>query len=327
MNLEYISQFFTYFLFACLGMWFLSPLLKDFFNSHFGTNKGKQNIDMDHLIRTQENILRRSEKDIGSDLNNTNYSSLIEKLIERGEAGDQSLVEMIKAFQWGDGPEFRSLNQEIKKHFETNFEPAEINSILKSTFSDLIKLKITPSSKDIFNLLKLSILIKAIIKGKVKKLKASEASSKIYKKAGLCLLNEIFESNTKIELENSYFEDLTKKYSNSNITSLLIDNKTELKDFISHYREKTELFSSLTPIEPLNHKKDIERAFKILNLQKSSSIDDIKKEYKRLASKKHPDKFRPYKFSKEVEDIIAQNFLIIKESYEMVLASKEKNKG
>jgi len=69
------------------------------------------------------------------------------------------------------------------------------------------------------------------------------------------------------------------------------------------------------------HYKDTESAYKILEIEKSASDDEIKKAYRKMAMKYHPDKVRG--LGDQHEKAANEKFLKVQEAYESV--KKERN--
>ena len=64
----------------------------------------------------------------------------------------------------------------------------------------------------------------------------------------------------------------------------------------------------------------IHRALKTLNLQEGCTLDEIKKSYRELSRKWHPDKFRELQEKNEAE----KKFMKIQQSYEILTKKSEK---
>lgn len=72
--------------------------------------------------------------------------------------------------------------------------------------------------------------------------------------------------------------------------------------------------------KPVNQQK-LENAYNLLKINKTDSIEKIKKTYKIYAIKWHPDKW--YTSSKNNQDIASRNFKKLQSAYELI--KKDKN--
>ncbi len=330
MNLEHISQFILTFFITVLCIWFFTPLVKDFINTKLGVNTNKKEIDLDHLIRKKENMLRRNEIESTKDGSKNDLVLFSKNLEKRNNEKDLALINMIKAFQWGDGPEFRKLVKDLSSSISIDIESTDFITLIKFELNQIasiysVKNEI-PEFDKLYAALKQSLLLRLGLKGKIKGINRPVSSIIIIKS---CLLYLTFDSDSIYQelIDEEKINSLTKKCLNKNIIKIVIDNNKETKDFLSCLSKNIDLISSLTPLEPLKHKQDINTAYKILHLSESSTAEEIKRKYKELAMKQHPDMFKSYNFSEDVENILGQNFSKIKEAYDLLLKSKDKGEN
>jgi len=79
----------------------------------------------------------------------------------------------------------------------------------------------------------------------------------------------------------------------------------------------------LSPLPKLKNRKDVETAFHVLGLAPESSVEEIKKHYKKLALQKHPDKIVSQKLPKMLERKAFERFNRIQEAYEVILENRK----
>jgi len=79
----------------------------------------------------------------------------------------------------------------------------------------------------------------------------------------------------------------------------------------------------LSPLPKLKNRKDIETAFQVLGIGAGSSVEEIKKHYKKLALQKHPDKIVSQKLPKMLERKAFDRFNRIQEAYEVILENRK----
>jgi len=329
MNLELISQFVTILLVALFVIWFLTPLFKDI----FGLNKKDTSIDIDNLIRKKESKLRREGHELATSNEKVDLVLLNNVLKERDSKRDQFFINLINSFQWGEGPEFRELINEINIESKTTIDPNSLITLIKFSIKELTKTfqnkEDIPETESLYDLLKKTLITRIALNNKIIALGSADDQDTLnYEKACLAIFMDNSLQQYSDLINDKPHRELTEEYLNKNISSLVFQLNLELKDYIALINEKAYLFSSLSPLEPLKDKKDIDQAYALLNLQKNTSLDDVKKKFKQIALQKHPDKFKSIKINKEIEEIVSQNFLIIKEAYELIterLSKREQN--
>jgi DnaJ like chaperone protein len=70
----------------------------------------------------------------------------------------------------------------------------------------------------------------------------------------------------------------------------------------------------------LNGGSNVSKYYKILEVEEVASIDDIKKSYRKLVMKYHPDKLQGV--SEDIIKLANEKFLSIQEAYEKVLKDR-----
>ena len=109
-----------------------------------------------------------------------------------------------------------------------------------------------------------------------------------------------------------------------------IKNKAKYKsdaDFLNHHFQ--EIFESFyrqfggghqSPITFINH-DNVTRAYRLLKLNPSDSTEAIKKRYKELAIKYHPDKWATH--TQKAKDTAERNFKKLNSAYELIKKDKK----
>ena len=65
-----------------------------------------------------------------------------------------------------------------------------------------------------------------------------------------------------------------------------------------------------------NNGNDFDRYYKILEVDKTATLDDVKKSYRKLVMKYHPDKLQGV--SEDIVKLANEKFLSIQEAYEKI---------
>ena len=94
--------------------------------------------------------------------------------------------------------------------------------------------------------------------------------------------------------------------------------------FFKDLRSKSELISIISPMKSLRDKNDLEYARNIFCIDEKTPLEDIKKIYKKLAAKKHPDKLSSYSIPSGFESVVTKNFSIIQQAYDIILNEHKK---
>ena len=65
---------------------------------------------------------------------------------------------------------------------------------------------------------------------------------------------------------------------------------------------------------------DLDRFYKILEISKDASDSEVKKAYRKMAVKYHPDKLQGV--SDDITKLAEEKFLLVKEAYESIMKSR-----
>jgi DnaJ like chaperone protein len=133
-----------------------------------------------------------------------------------------------------------------------------------------------------------------------------ERNQVIYFLAGLCLVDGLFDQKEIDLLENiSYELGLSKKEFES------------IKAIYKQKEQRSRYQSSSSRPKSVSAKKSILNiAYKVLGVSEHASMDEIKKAYRSLVKKHHPDLFATD--SIEQQNIAEERFLEVQKSYEMI---------
>ena len=70
-----------------------------------------------------------------------------------------------------------------------------------------------------------------------------------------------------------------------------------------------------------NGNSNYEKWYKILGITKDATDDEVKKAYKKMAIKYHPDKL--IGVSEDIKKLAQEKFLLVKESYEQIMKKRK----
>jgi len=336
-----------------LSKLFGAALGQGFLNLFFGTKKKKNSdMDFDYLIEQKKSMLRgdstptvqealnkkRERKGRSEEALHNEYQNL-SKENQKSSAHSQRLEELKKiiaiydSFQWGAGPEIKELANLISQKTGERVADELVSKSFK-ILSDR-ELFLTPSQK-ILSLVQIKKTIETFIflqglgSGDQRFILLSKRwtmTPDSVKKGFAVYLTVMKKGNKERKIT-----ELLKQGASSlapldtlKIISLMkpAGNLLELQDILSNIREEAELFHALSPLSPLKGNSDIQGAYKSLGLSSNASVEQIKKQYKKLAQLKHPDRLKGKGIPAKFESIATENFTQIKQAYD-ILMKKEK---
>ncbi|MCF8058841.1 MAG: J domain-containing protein [Bacteriovoracaceae bacterium] len=326
----------------------IAPFIAQALSGFLYGNKKKKNSDInfDHMIEQKKSMLRTdghgpkgealapqsSRKNRTEEALHLEYTE-ISSIKNRDQLQDKRLQElktfmaMIDSLQWGAGPELKEIANKLGQSIGQRIEEAQINQ----DFNTLIKREAFLTARG--NLQTLSSIREIIECFTFTKLflessALRELQAKRWMMSPLCLVKGIvmvFDKKTgKVKLRELVQNRSPTLPSSEpqNILGLLkrpdgvLRKKLEL---LTEIKEEAELFHTLSPMPPLKGKNDKEGAFKSLGLESSATLDQIKKQYKKLARLKHPDRLKGKGIPEEFESIATENFTQIKDAYDILI--------
>ena len=243
--------------------------------------------------------------------------------------------EILESTQWGTSPSYTELRRIIYKSWNHSIEVSEFPFFIKKLLDkNVLEMRISekpPHFKEILQVLNLYIAFELInendssfLTSLGRKFKCSELTIKrsVYAVIFNLKKKQMQEPFRVIFKEN--FTEIVKK-----------DDIIFLRDFICEspkffrspsaitekIQETCDILSSLEEYEEISGNS--KKALKLMGLKETSSKEEIKKRYKRLAVLKHPDKLTSLGLPDELMSTASKNFVILKEAYELLINLKE----
>jgi DnaJ-domain-containing protein 1 len=324
---------------------FLGETLQGLF---FGTKKKKNSdINFDHMIEQKKSMLRgdgstsptgeaygttKSRKGRTEEALHKEYSELSKKQKRNPKEEARynelkSFMAMIDSLQWGAGPELKSIANKLGQLIGARVEESTLNQ----NFTQLLQ-------KEVF----------LGAQGKLKSLSDIQSSLESYTFMFLLFNNEdVQKAQAKkwsmdiLCMKKGLMVAFGKKSGQASIKNLISQNNVSLPqanpqaiisfllkspgvfksrlDAANEIKDEAEIFHTLSPMPPLKGKNDREGALKSLGLGPQASLEQIKKQYKKLARLKHPDRLKGKGIPAEFESIATENFTQIKEAYDILI--------
>ena len=329
---------------------FIVPILQFFWEYLFQPPQ-KSNLNIDILIERQKQILRSGlEKKAPSPAKNRSHSNKTLATYQDyfNSSKDQEfrddakkVLSLLDSLQWGEGPAFKQIKQNLQAQFNLSIEQSRIATVLKNFIeTDFLlsrKADTPPSYQEIVEILELAVIIAQIFDESLSNegpfLKHLShlwkiSSSDITK--GLCFTLQA-QSPSPIEIQKDILNNkiqIGEQYRNNIFPMLKSDDNKffqSKKDVLQKIKLNAEFFSLLSPLEVPEDKIDLQCARFIFYANEKTSLEEIKKTYKKLAASKHPDKLSSHGIPSEFEAIATKNFSIIQQSYDILLNEYKNN--
>ena len=247
----------------------------------------------------------------------------------------QLLTSLFNSLEWGTGKEIRNISQKISQDIGTRIEESELVSIIKHTLkakSDPLVQSNNHSPLDQFIYLWESYLFWEKLrselssgKGRLIKVLQSQyycssqdltlaALSLFHKIQGISLSpSEILRRNNPLpsqeKIQNLSFHAFFSKKTKSFRTQ---------KQWREELKEEAFFYSCLSPLKSLKNDRDKVGARKILEVKETAPFEEVKKNYKKFAQLKHPDKLASKGIPPEFESIATENFSLIQRAYQIL---------
>ena len=335
----------------------MMPIARLFWDQFFN-NAQKSNINIDILVERQKQVLRKgmvtkktNTLQPRSDPNRTlvAYKNHFQKLLSSDPDDQESLADIKKIFslfdnlQWGEGTPFEDIRKKIQEEFVVSIEQVKITNVLKRFIEDDFLLSRQgsnlPSYKEIIEVIELATIVSEIFYESVSnKYLLLERLSYLWKIScpditkGVCFLLEAqnnSQTKTKKDILNNKIQ-INRKHEDKIFQIIKSDDEKffrSKKDFMKNLNSNAFFFSMLSPLDSPKDNHDLHRARKIFYANKTTSLEEIKKTYKKIASMKHPDKLYSYGIPSEFEPMATKNFSIIQQSYDIILNEYKNNEN
>jgi hypothetical protein len=303
-----------------------------------------------------QNSLVKEEKKYGS-LTEKKYQNRFESLISENEKEEKDEVKKAFVFfdnaQWGEGIFFNKVKKKVGKKFSTNIDNRDISYMAHLFLRGDIFLKIKkeklPSIDEIGNLIEHGLVLKKLVEEA--KMRRGSILNHISHREGIDVLHlalgveyfilsaekkgKVSEGLIPMLLGDNYIKKTSletfheKKISSIILESLVDEKKNIFNPLTSSFHkifDNAHIFSCLSRINYSKDKLDLNSALKIFNLRRSSSIEEVKKVYKKLAKLKHPDRLSGLNIPEKYNSIANENFSRIQESYKLIIEFKKIDK-
>ncbi len=317
-------------------------------NLLFGTKKKKNSdINFDHMIE-QKKVMLRGDGSISSDGKafapqsarkgrteealHKEYNTLSQKkkrnpTEEKRYQDLKTFMAMVDSLQWGAGPELKAIGSKLGQLLGHRIDETVINQ----SFTQLKQREAFLNAKgelksfiEIQNALESYTFLKLLLeRPEVQSAQAKKWNMDVVNlKRGLSLAFSKKKGGTSVKELIKQSNPPLPQASSQNLMSFLLQGGAKIQsrlEVANLIKEEAEVFHTLSPMAPLKGKNDREGALKSLGLGPQANLEQIKKQYKKLARLKHPDRLKGKGIPAEFESIATENFTQIKEAYDILI--------
>lgn len=314
----------------------------------FGT-KTKKNSDMDfdRMIEEKKAMLRGDgqmtvaealqQKRERKNRTDEALHKEFEKLTQKGSKSPQDEIRLAElkammaygdSLQWGAGPEFKELASKISQGVGTRIDPQVVATAFSTLHQREIFLK---GSGELHTFQKINeslesfVILTYLLKGGDELTLLAKRWTMNRESVVRALLVKLSGGKPDIKKLLSQKHPSLPAVDGTKIITLLKSSSGGLKsktEFFNELKEEAEIFHTLSPLPPLKGKSDRKGALVSLGLSDSATEEQIKKQYKKLARLKHPDRLRGKGIPQEFESIATENFTQIKQAYDILMSGK-----
>lgn len=307
-------------------------------NKFPGSDKNEDGIDF--LIKKQKERIKskygiQEVHELREGIENKNADELPDSAI---------IKEALKEVSWGGG----KLNQDVKaslsKNYSYTMSDSKINAFFlmakKRNYFNFLDAMNAQNHDAIVNFLTTSLALHLIVEEiRQKDLNFTEMMAKKRKLPPMVLaialqikILSLIKFESPLRDEKKFTGQLAlSQYSEESVQSAvdkMLKKEANLwaKDQ-SSFIEELNLFTNyaqiLKPFPPLKNKNDLEAALFILGLSNNSTLEDAKKNFKRLAQEYHPDKILQKSLPPYLTVVCTKKFNIIREAYDIVCEKRK----
>lgn len=320
-------------------VWKMLPVLNQFLFGNKGRKKNTMN-ELDSLIRKKEQEFRsgpslKSQIQQSISTSKTTKSSMaLKDLMDLNLEGKdkEKWSDIINSLQWGESHYLKHLIKVIEADSGIRARSSDLVRIIKILFLVHWQDDKCPNLSSFTEFIKIFGFIDSVLNETYQMERASVflkmAPLELKKSMILLLLwdrhalkSQIFETLLTNDF-NHPFEKISQKDRDELVTTFLTrlfhEGNDFLKNFLKLLQEEALQFSLYSPL-PEPDELDLNRwALTILQLDLSSTEEQIKKSYRKLAGQKHPDKLSNKKLNGLQAQIIHENFVKIQRAYDIL---------
>lgn len=340
-NKDIIIRLLFAFIFIAICVRVLGPIFLGFIKKKIPGYSHEN--DIDQMIRRQKERLR-AQYGLTGDVQTSQWGQRQNPEDDQITASTPEIKKIYEETKWGGGAFLKEIQKDISKNYGHTMADTKLNAFIllceKRNYVRYLTNDHRASSPLIKNFL-ISLLLLFLIVDELRE-KKFFIIEKISAKLGVPSMEFALAVQIKILMtvaqkkelkEERIFTDalVINQYSEETIkeaTEAIAKREANLwakstSQLLEELTLTMNYANMIAPMPKLKNRKDIETAYEILGVKSSSSIDEIKKLYKKIALQKHPDKIVSQKLPKMLERKAFDRFNRIQEAYEVILESRK----
>jgi DnaJ-domain-containing protein 1 len=299
--------------------------------------------DIDQMIRRQKERLR-AQYGLGSELQTNQWGQKTTSADETKAIITPEIKKIYEETKWGGGAFLKDIQEEISKNYGHTLADTKVNAFIllceKRNYISYLTHNNRASAPAIKNYLATLLLFFLLIE----ELRGKKffIMDRVAGKLGVTPIELALALQIKILMTLARKKDLKEEriFTDTFVLGQYAEETTkEATESIARteanlWAKDTSLFleeltlalsyaNMLAPMPKLKNRKDIETAQDILGVTSSTSVEEIKKIYKKLALQKHPDKIVSLKLPRMLERKAFERFNRIQEAYEVILEGRK----
>lgn len=304
--------------------------------------------DIDSMIRRKKEALRAQYGLVGRQA----PPAILTKDTDSNEPAmtttpiSKEVETLYKESRWGGGEFAKSIQQEITKNYSYTLAETKVNAFILLAEKRNYLRYLSADHQNSPNAIKQYLGLVMLFLIMIEEIRNKDLSliERVAKKCGvnpmefamalqLKILHAI-SSKRPIKEERLYEQVLTlHQYSEDSMKEamdLILKKEANLwAKGQSLFIEELSLFLGyadlLISVPKVQHKKDLATAYTILKATPEMEWEEIKKNYKKMAMQKHPDKIGQMKLPKTLEKKALQQFNHIQEAYDIISVERKNN--
>lgn len=325
-------------LIVTLGLVFIGgKIIAALFSSFRNGNSGKSNFkDIDRMIEQQKNILRHDQgisPEAPQEIKIKKQDSTTKNAYAK--IGDKSMLALIEGLQWGGGDEYSAISKKLNEQFNLQIDTSKLGQYFAAMINRdfLLKFNPLPGREQVDKLIELRALLENLFEefahdglgGPCIEALSSQKNVGIWEMAKaveMVLLSDEKNGNTLLKFvleKNSATKTVANKKSDIILKQMMsADKPANVSLFLSRIDRYLAQVTPFSPLPEMSDKNDVEGALRIFGFKSNPGDDELKKQYKKLASLRHPDKLAGMNLDAALNKRANDNFTRIQSAWDLL---------
>jgi hypothetical protein len=325
-------------LIVTLGLVFIGgKIIAALFSTFRNSGSSKSNFkDIDRMIEHQKTILRHDQgfsAEPTKEIKTANRESKTKNAYSK--IGDKNMVALIDGLQWGGGDEYSAISKKLNEQFNLQIDTTRLGQYLSSMINRdfLLKFNPLPARDQVDKLIELRAILESLfdefahdgLGGPCIEALSRQKNVGVWEMAKaveMVLLSEEKSGNSLLKFvleKNSASKSVANKKSEIILKQMMSGDKpANASLFISRIDRYLAQVTPFSPLPEMNDKNDVVGALKIFGFTDNPGDEELKKQYKKLASLRHPDKLAGMNLDPALSKRANDNFTRIQTAWDLL---------